>query len=164
MAAPKPAEAQSGPKRGSAKSTLLAAMLVTVLAVGAGALLATLNLQSPAPSAEERGLAAGAAAGCPMAASNLVDLPPVVTNLGAPTDTWVRLEASIVFDRKRVLQPEVMAAEIAADELAYLRTVSLGQISGPTGLANVRQDLTDRAVVRSGGRVIELVLKTLVVQ
>ena len=57
-----------------------------------------------------------------------------------------------------------MAAEIATDELAYLRTISVNQLEGPIGLQNIRQDLTDRAVVRSGGKVTEMILKTLVLQ
>ena len=74
------------------------------------------------------------------------------------------MEASIIFDAKATQHPEIMAAEIATDELAYLRTIALTQLQGPIGLENIRQDLTDRAVVRSGGKVTELVLRTLVVQ
>jgi len=96
--------------------------------------------------------------------SNLLDLPPIVTNLAAPTDIWVRVEASIVFDPKSTLHPEVLAAEIAGDELAFLRTLSLAQLEGPIGLENVRQDLADRASVRSGGKIAELVIRTLVLQ
>jgi len=57
-----------------------------------------------------------------------------------------------------------MAAEIATDELAYLRTVSVAELQGPIGLENLRQDLRDRAQVRSNGKVTELLLKTLVLQ
>ena len=60
----------------------------------------------------------------------MFDLPPIVTNIAAPADTWIRLEASIVFDAKALPHPEVVAAEIATDELAYLRTVTLSQIAG----------------------------------
>jgi flagellar FliL protein len=105
-----------------------------------------------------------AAATCGSGATNIVDMPPIVTNIGAPADTWVRLEGSIVFDGKALAHPEIVAAEIAADELAYLRTVSVSQLQGPIGLENIRQDLTDRAVTRSGGKVTELLLKTLVLQ
>jgi flagellar FliL protein len=98
------------------------------------------------------------------ASASLFDMPPIVTNLGAPRDTWIRLEASIVFDAKELPHPDVMAGEIAGDELAYLRTVSLSQIEGPIGLQNIRQDLNERASIRSGGKVAELIIRTLVVQ
>ena len=98
------------------------------------------------------------------AASGLFEMPPIVTNLGSPKDTWIRLEASIVFDAKAVQHPETLADEIASDELAYLRTVTLSQIEGPIGLENIRQDLNERAAIRSGGKVSELIIRTLVVQ
>ena len=101
---------------------------------------------------------------CAAGSSNILDLPPIVTNLGAPADAFIRVEASIVFDAKATPHPEVLAAEIATDELAYLRTLSLPEIQGPIGLANLRQDLSDRAITRSGGKVSEFILRTLVVQ
>ena len=94
----------------------------------------------------------------------MIDMPPIVTNIASPADTWVRLEASIVFDAKALQHPEVVAAEIATDELAYLRTVSISELQGPVGLDNIRQDLRDRAFVRSSGKVTDLLLKTLVLQ
>ena len=146
----------------SLMSTIVEILLVTVIAAGAGvgfAMLGPPPATSPAPEAKT-----AAAAACGPPGVNLLDLPPVVTNIGSPTDTWVRMEASIVFDAKSTPHPEIMAAEIATDELAYLRTIALTQLQGPIGLENIRQDLTDRAVVRSGGKVTELVLRTLVVQ
>ena len=96
--------------------------------------------------------------------STIVDLPPIVTNLGAPQDTWVRLEGSIIFDPKTLPHPEAMAGQIGDDVLAYLRTVSLHQLEGPIGLENIRQDLNERAATRSGGKVRAFVIRTLVVQ
>jgi flagellar protein FliL len=94
----------------------------------------------------------------------VVDLPPIVTNLGAPQDTWVRLEGSIIFDPKTLAHPEAVASQIGDDVLAYLRTVSLHQLEGPIGLENIRQDLNERAATRSGGKVRAFVIRTLVVQ
>jgi flagellar FliL protein len=104
------------------------------------------------------------AAVCAQGAASLIDMPPIVTNVASPPDTWVRLEASIVFDPKILAHPEVVAAQIATDELAYLRTVSVSELQGPIGLENIRQDLRDRALVRSAGKVTDLLLKTLVLQ
>ncbi len=74
-----------------------------------------------------------------------------MTNIGAPADVWVRVEASIVFDAKTTPHPEILAAEIATDELAYLRTIAIAQLEGPIGLENIRQDL-DRPRARAFGR------------
>jgi len=168
-----PANASSNGERGgsrpfSLKKTIVELTIVAAIAVGAGGLLAT--LQPPPPAPAEKTAADGATTAVPAqdpvcaAASNLFDLPPVVTNLGAPVDAFIRVEASIVFDAKALPHPEIVAAEIATDELAYLRTLSLSEIQGPIGLANLRQDLSDRAISRSGGKVSEFILRTLVVQ
>jgi len=147
------------PAPSSIKQTIAAILVVTVIAVAMGALFAippaaeAPSQKSESPLAEE--LPAGA---------GLFEMPPIVTNLGAPRDTWIRLDASIVFDAKELPHPDVMAGEIAGDELAYLRTVSLSQIEGPIGLQNIRQDLNERASIRSGGKVAELIIRTLVVQ
>ncbi|HEY1782034.1 MAG TPA: flagellar basal body-associated FliL family protein [Roseiarcus sp.] len=104
------------------------------------------------------------AAGPPVQPSTIVDLPPIVTNLGAPQDTWIRLEGSIIFDPKTLPHPEAVAGQICDDVLAYLRTVSLRQLEGPIGLENTREDLNERAMTRSGGKVRAFVIRTLVVQ
>ena len=76
----------------------------------------------------------------------------------------MRLEGSIMFDPKTLPHPEAVAGQIGDDILAYLRTVSLRQLEGPIGLENIRQDLNERAAIRSGGKVRELVIRTMVVQ
>lgn len=145
----------------SMKQTVFAAVVVTAIAAGMGALFA-LPLPSK-PAAQTNDAAAVAAAHAPTSAGYF-DLPPIVTNLGGSGDTWIRLEASMVYDVKTLPHPEVVAGEIATDELAYLRTATLGQMEGPIGLQNIRQDLAERASIRSGGKVTELIVRTLVVQ
>jgi flagellar FliL protein len=154
--------AGSGPSFGQ---FIMAMLVVTVLA---GALGAVFALHSAPTSQDEGSKTTGASEKTGEVAltstSNLFDLPPIVTNFGAPQEIWVRLEASMIYDSKAVKQPESLAAEIANDLLAYLRTVSLAQIEGPIGLQNLRQDLNERASIRSGGAVKELVIRTLVLQ
>jgi flagellar protein FliL len=96
--------------------------------------------------------------------AGLFDLPPIVTNLSVPQDTWIRLEASLLFDTKAVPHPEAMGAEISGDILAFLRTTTLAQIQGIAGLQNLRQDLNERVAIRSNGAVKEIVIRTLVLQ
>ena len=152
--APSPA---SGP---SMKQTVLAAAVVTAIAAAMGAFFALPLPSKPAAPAND----AAAAAAHASASAGYLDLPPIVTNLAGAGDTWIRLEASMVYDVKTMPHPEVVAAEIATDELAYLRTATLAQMEGPIGLQNIRQDLAERASIRSGGKVIELIVRTLVVQ
>jgi len=96
--------------------------------------------------------------------TSLRELPPVIANLAEPSDAWVRVQASIVFDGKAVSKPDVVAAGIAEDILGFLRTLSVAQIGGASGLQHLREDLNERASIRSGGMVRELIIQTLVVQ
>jgi flagellar FliL protein len=155
-APPPPPPAASGAP--SLLQTVLATLVVTAMAAGMGALFAVPPPPEPAVKAEPT------PGGVVPAASGLYEMPPIVTNIGSPKDTWIRLEASIVFDAKTVQHPETLAEDIAGDELAYLRTVTLAQVEGPIGLENIRQDLNERAAIRSGGKVSELVIRTLVLQ
>ncbi len=95
---------------------------------------------------------------------SLVDLPPVITNLADPTSAWVRLEAAVVVDKQTTTKPDVLGAEIADDILGFMKTLSLSQIGGASGLQHLREDLSERASIRSQGHVRELIIQTLVVQ
>jgi len=91
-------------------------------------------------------------------------IAPVVTNLAGSETDWIRLEASVVYKKVFEFNPDLLAAEARQDILAYLRTVTLAQIQGPSGLLHVREDLNERVKLRSKGVIQELVLETLVVQ
>jgi flagellar protein FliL len=98
------------------------------------------------------------------AGTGLVNLPPIVTNLADPPDAWVRMQAAIVFDTQAVPTPDVLAAQISEDFLGFLKTLTVAQVGGASGLQHLREDLNERASVRSEGRVRELIIQTLVVQ
>jgi flagellar FliL protein len=144
----------------SLKGSLIEFAVVVVLAACAGAAFEASRAGAPGPDKPAE-LSAGAPRAQP---STIIDLPPIVTNLGAPQDTWVRLEGSIIFDPRTLPHPEAVAGRIGDDILAYLRTVSLRQLEGPIGLENLRQDLKERAAIRSDGKVRAFVIRTLVVQ
>ncbi len=147
--------------KGSSRRSLIELAIVILLGACAGAAFETWRPASTPGLDKQAELSAGAP---PAQPSTIVDLPPIVTNLGAPQDTWIRLEGSIIFDPKTLPHPEAVAGQIGDDILAYLRTVSLRQLEGPIGLENIRQDLNERAAIRSGGKVRAFVIRTLVVQ
>ncbi len=95
---------------------------------------------------------------------SLMDLPPIIGNLAEPANAWVRLQAAIIYDNKLEPKPQMLAATISADLLAYLKTVTVAQIGGATGLEHLREDLNERAAIRSEGHIHELIIETLVVQ
>jgi flagellar protein FliL len=95
---------------------------------------------------------------------SLIDLPPIISNLAEPPNAWVRLQVAIVYDNKAVSKPQVLAATISEDILAYMKTVTVAQIGGASGLEHLREDLNERALTRSDGHIHEVIIQTLVVQ
>ena len=146
--------------KNSLRGSLIELAVVVILGACAGAAFEA--SRAGAPPGSDKPMASSASA--PAQPSTIVDLPPIVTNLGAPQDTWVRLEGSIIFDPGTLPHPDAVAGRIGDDILAYLRTVSLRQLEGPIGLENIRQDLNERAAIRSDGKVRAFVIRTLVVQ
>jgi flagellar FliL protein len=97
-------------------------------------------------------------------ATTVRSLAPVVTNLAGPNGTWVRLEAAIMLEGDLGKEEGVLASRITEDIVAFLRTIPLAQIEGASGFQHLREDLNDRARVRSNGKVRELVIQSLVVE
>ncbi|MGO9133207.1 MAG: flagellar basal body-associated protein FliL [Methylovirgula sp.] len=94
----------------------------------------------------------------------LMDLPPIISNLADPPNAWVRLQAAIIYDAKAVPKPQMLAATVSSDVLAYLKTVTIAQIAGASGLDHLREDLNERVAIRSEGHIREIIIQTLVVQ
>jgi len=87
-----------------------------------------------------------------------VQLPAITTNLAAPSDMWVRMEASVVLD---VPQPQALVDDIHQDLLAFLRTVKVHQIEGASGFQHLKADIEERARIRSDGHVKQVLIRTL---
>lgn len=148
------------------KQTAIAMLVVTALGVAAGGLYG-FRIAGPLPQYTEQGALVEDKPPpqvSPEASESLFELPTIVTNLGAPQDAWIRLEASLLYDPKIAPHPEALGGEIGNDILAFLRTTTLTQLRGAAGLQYLRQELNDRVATRSGGAVKELVIRTLVVQ
>ena len=167
MAKSAPAPSLPKPVKGSPSitATLIALLVVTLLGIGAGGAASFLALPLLKPSENlHKAETEAAAHGKYVAPTTLRELPPIVANLAAPAEVWIRLEGSLVLDPEGLPQAEVTVREVAADTLAYLRTLSLPELQGAAGLANLRQDLAERASIRSNGKVKEFIIHTLVVQ
>ena len=145
---------------------LIAAIVVlTLIAIGAGA-VAGLHLFA---AAERVADAKKTATPPPLATSyagsaRLRKLSPIVTNLAAPANNWARVEASMVFDGISEEDAGILAAHISEDIVIYLRSASAAQFEGARGLQHLRDDLTERANIRSSGKIRELIIETLVIQ
>lgn len=155
---------ESAPRRSIAAFAGAMAGLTLIAAAAGGALGLRIAATAQAPPVEGAGGAAQRLPARVAGEANLRELPPIIANLADPPDAWVRLQATIVLDGASTSKPDVLAAQIAEDILGFMRTVTLAQIAGASGLQHLREDLNERATVRSEGHVRELILQTLVVQ
>jgi len=93
----------------------------------------------------------------------LVALAPVVANLAEPSDTWIRIEASILVGAD-TQGADTLAAKLAEDFVAYLRTATLNQFEGASGFQNLRDDLKDRARIREPDRIKDVIVHGVVIE
>jgi flagellar protein FliL len=175
--APTPAAAPGAPAKKGPSLAVQAGLLVvlTLAAVGmgwfAGGRLGPAfpagEQQAAAASGHEGGHGAGALAdsgdghGEEHAAPGhptIIPLAPINTSLAAPDDVWVRMELSLEF--KEAPEPG-LADSIHQDILAFIRTVKLHQIEGASGFLHLRADLDERARLRSEGKAVRVLIRTL---
>lgn len=139
---------------------MLAGLTVVALGMGwgAGAYLKSQQAAAPKPAQTK---AAGSEAAPAASSVKLVtqDLPPITTNMAAPTETWVRMDLSLLLD---LPLPTETAAAIHQDLLAFMRTVKMHQVEGPSGFQHLKADLRERAMIRSDGKVRDVLIRTLV--
>jgi flagellar FliL protein len=145
---------------------IYAVLLLTVLGGAAGGFF---GLQAPAlldraHSPAESQARREAKATAEAAKINLQPLAPITTNLASPADTWIRLESSALIKEDLGDETGPLLAKMSEDIVAYLRTLPLEQIEGPSGFQHLREDLNDRVRVRSNGKVSELVIQALVIE
>lgn len=161
--APRPAAPAAAP---SIMSLVMAMGVLTVLSLGAGGMFGLqvmTRLGRPAEAAKAEAPAPDAKSGRLAAKVSLHALPPIVTNLASPERAWIRVEASLLVEGE-ASDAKALSASVTEDTIAYLRTLSLPLIEGASGLLHLREDLNERARVRSAGKVREVIVHTLIVE
>ncbi|TIS61699.1 MAG: flagellar basal body-associated protein FliL [Mesorhizobium sp.] len=158
---------QAQPKKGPSLVIQLAALLVmTGAAVGmgwvSGGYLKQGEASAPVPAAPENaGTAEKTEADKAPPGPMVVQLAPITTNLASPGEVWIRLEASVLYDAP---QPPEVTEQIHQDLLAYVRTLKMHQIEGASGYQHLKADLDERAALRSGGHVKQVLIRTMLLE
>jgi len=158
---------QAQPKKGPSLVIQLAMLVVmTGAAVGmgwvSGGYLKQGQTPAPVPAAPENaGTAEKPAEGKPAAGPTVVQLAPITTNLASPSEIWIRIEASVLYDAP---QPAEMTEQIHQDLLAFVRTLKMHQIEGASGYQHLKADLDERAALRSGGHVKQVLIRTMLLE
>ncbi|HTV71648.1 MAG TPA: flagellar basal body-associated FliL family protein [Rhizobiaceae bacterium] len=89
----------------------------------------------------------------------ILSLPPITTNLAAPSEIWVRMEVDVVLDKPTT--DLHLAETVHQDLLAFMRTVKMHQIEGASGFRHLKADLDERAATRTEGLAKMVLIKTL---
>lgn len=93
-----------------------------------------------------------------------VAFPPVLTTLAEPKGKWIRLEGSILCLGNSDTPLEILAEKAGEQILAYLRTVRLDQLEGPSGLFALKEDIDETVRTLSNGEVREVLIHGLIVE
>ena len=141
---------------------ILTMMIAAVAPALGGIVMAMVHVGEKIVESEPKGPEANC--GVTPTKMRIVDLPPIITNLANPSDTWIRLEASVIFDPMKIADPGPILGALADDFLAFSRTLRLNQLSGAGGMQSLRGELNARAAARSESRIESVVLRTMVVQ
>ena len=152
-------------KRNVLLGWVLPILALTLAAAGGGALIGLQIVSAIRAAVLSESQAQAASAGSQLLGNSAVkELAPIVANLASPDGSWVRLQTAIVYDKSEAPQIDVVAARIDDDILAFVKTLTVAQLQGASGLQHLREDLNERAALRSDGRVRELMIEMLVVR
>ena len=58
--------------------------------------------------------------------------------------SWVRLQTAIVYDKADDAADRRAGGQIVDDTLAFMKTLTLTQLQGASGLQHLREDLNER--------------------
>lgn len=92
----------------------------------------------------------------------VVQLPPIITNIADPSKVWVRLEGNLLFDKSREADSAIVSAKLAQHVMAYLKTLKLSDLQGEGAMYAVSEDLDEIVKSLSDGEVQALLLSGLV--
>ena len=168
---PEDGDGEGGANKSTLKITIIGVVIASVIAAGGGWVIggmlapAAIEMQDAAAAAQkmdkkaEKGEEEVPIAGAE--GPNLIRLQPITTNLAFPAESWVRLEVSLVVKG----EPDIEMVELVhQDMVGYLRTLSLQQIQGARGFRYVRDDLIERAILRSKGNIENILIRTFVIE
>lgn len=156
----KPDKIENGKQEGGKAiwSTIAAAAVVVALSSAAG-IVSGMHLRSAGHT--DTSPPALSVARTSTDGFQVLTLPSVVTNLAQ--GGWIRLELAVLVEGSKPVQTD-LAARLAQDTAALMRTISARQISGPSGFLHLREELLDRMKVRSSDRVRDIMIQSLVIE
>jgi len=155
---------QAGPQKSDVKMLVVAAVVLTLVAAPTGWFLGRYLTGSEHVSAQDT-----ATHKEDEDQENIKDnkhviaLAPIVTDMSPLEGGRIRLEIALVRDDVNPLEPDLVA-DIANDFVALLRQTTTSQIKGASGFMYLREDLLERARIRSQNRISNILISSLVIE
>ena len=94
----------------------------------------------------------------------VINLAPIIVKLVGELNTWLRIELVVIANQDSDLESAGKKEQIANDITAFLRTLSLNQISSPSGYLHLKEDLLDRANLSTAGNALDVLIVTMVTE
>ena len=98
------------------------------------------------------------------ASSNIVTLEPILVALRNSNNAFLRLELAIIMNEGAYLDETEGKLRLLSELSAFSKTMTLRQISGPSGYLHFREDLLDRAILSTKGGVRDLLILSMVAE
>lgn len=177
---PEEGDDEAPEKKSQLVPSIIAMVVVTIVAAGAGFVLGgdistrghpvveeKVNVViKKADIASEEGGGHGEEGGEAVAHSGptVAMLNPIVSSLSDPNGLWLRIEIAVIFGDGKHYEGEMDKVSLQSDIVSYLRTIDSSLISGPSGFVHFHEDLVDRVRMTTGGRAVDVKILSMVAE
>lgn len=93
-----------------------------------------------------------------------VKLEPIICNIGASGDEWMRLQIAVVYGPDAGTVSDAEKYEINEAIIAMMRRKDKSDLDGPSGFLHFREDLVDTVMISTGGRATSAKILSMVVE
>ncbi|WCM58663.1 flagellar basal body-associated FliL family protein [Candidatus Liberibacter asiaticus] len=90
----------------------------------------------------------------------IFSLQPIITNFDSSPKDWLRLDIALIC---KDIPDKVFLETLHQDIMAYIRTVSIKQITGAQGFRYFKEDIEERVKLRSQGFVSSVIFRTFII-
>lgn len=94
----------------------------------------------------------------------VMKLDPIIVVLQDSDNAFLRFEIAVIMEKSGALNDEEKKTRLISDISAFAKTLSLKQISGPSGYIHFREDIIDRARISTGGLIKDILILSLVAE
>ncbi len=176
MAIEEPVEEQT--KSDSLMLLIVAMVLVSLIAIGGGLIVgsqmaskdmantkdvATAELAKKSKADKEHA-EDGETSAFSKTEKSVIELDTILVALRDKNKAWVRMQLAVIAKEEADLDIPEVKSRMVSDITALVKTLTLAQISGPSGFIHLKEDLLDRARLSTDGQVEDLLIMSIVAE